>query len=69
MYFKAIMYTLDAAQMPFISKSKKVVVSLKDANDQQVASTTLTTNEYGSLNGNFTLPLAMIISLEGMYIL
>ncbi|MBK9552847.1 MAG: hypothetical protein IPO45_11835 [Saprospiraceae bacterium] len=67
LYFKAIMYTLDAAQMPFISKSKKVVVSLKDANDQQVASTTLTTNEYGSLNGNFTLPMGVLTGGMTLY--
>ncbi|HHB78217.1 MAG TPA: hypothetical protein ENK85_03160 [Saprospiraceae bacterium] len=55
-YFKALVYTLDADQIPHIKTNKAIAVSLFDANNQKVKTISLNTNEYGTVNGQFQLP-------------
>jgi len=55
-YFKGIAIETDPERMPNILANKKVVVTFRDANYQEVAKLDLQTNEYGTFNGNFTAP-------------
>ncbi len=55
-YFKGIALSYDKKQMPSIKANKKIDVSFRDANGQEVARQSFITNEYGSFNGNFTAP-------------
>ncbi len=56
-YFKGILTTTDAAtKKPKIVAGVKTTIVLYDANYQKIDSIKLTTNEFGSYNGKFTLP-------------
>ncbi|MFT4761755.1 MAG: hypothetical protein ACI9XO_004283 [Paraglaciecola sp.] len=55
-YFKGIAIETDTERMPSILANKKVTVTFRDANYQEVAKQELQTNEYGTFNGNFTAP-------------
>lgn len=55
-YFKAIFYELDVDRIPHIQAHKSLEVTLYDANRQKVKTIRLTTNEYGTANGEFKLP-------------
>jgi len=70
-YYKALVLSVNDEQMPRILPNKKVVAILKDANWQEVERVTLTTNEYGTVNGTFTTPRGgllgtMSIQMEGI---
>lgn len=56
-FFKAIHYLSsgNAAANRALPR-KKIRISLRDANYEEVSQQTLETNEYGSIEGNFTLP-------------
>ncbi len=55
-YFKAILLQKDKDGIPSIWANQKVIVSFFDANQQEVAKLELTSNQYGSVNGNFIAP-------------
>ncbi|RYM32501.1 hypothetical protein ERX46_14605 [Brumimicrobium glaciale] len=54
-YFKGIAYHGKDNEFKTLAK-KKIVVTLKDANYQEVFKETFTTNEFGSIDGNIQLP-------------
>lgn len=56
-YFKGIMINSDGNSHE-IMKNKPTTVTFYDANYQQVAKLSLTTNDYGSVSGSFTAPSA-----------
>lgn len=55
-YYKAILLKNDKKQIPTLIKNSKVDVILRDANYQEVSRQSLVSNDFGSVNGNFTLP-------------
>lgn len=54
-YFKGIFYSSKDKSRNVIP-NKKITFVLKDVNDKEVSKLDLTTNEFGSANGNFVLP-------------
>ncbi|HLP36468.1 alpha-2-macroglobulin family protein [Lacibacter sp.] len=61
MYFKGIVTTKDATTgKPKVVAGLKTKIYLYDANYQKVDSVEVTSNEYGSYSGKFTLPLGRI---------
>src|SRR6185503_7110538 len=54
-YFKGIMIESDGETNRILANRTETVI-LYDVNYQEVAKLPLTTNEYGSFNGTFTLP-------------
>lgn len=54
-FFKGVAYSPDPNN-PRVLTDITYTVSLRDANNQEVASKKFTTNDYGSFNGSFTLP-------------
>jgi hypothetical protein len=60
-YFKGIVTAKDAATgKPKVVTGLKTKIYLYDANYQKVDSVEVTSNEYGSYSGKFTLPLGLI---------
>lgn len=55
-YFKGIAVQNDSANMPHIRPNLTVDVVFKNVNWQEVKRMTLTTNEYGTLQGSFVVP-------------
>lgn len=55
--FKAICYSGNAANGYKVQAGKKLTVRLDDAEGKQVGKQTLTSNEYGSVSGEFALPV------------
>ncbi len=55
LYFKAILYTRDKEKST-IAKNQKIRISLQNPNDETVSTLDLTSNEYGSVFGEFILP-------------
>lgn len=47
---------------------KKVTVSLRDVNNQEVSKGTFVSNEFGSLHGNFTVPSGVLTGVMSIYI-
>jgi hypothetical protein len=64
-YFKAILY-LKSKNKSEIAKNQKVKITLKIVNHETVSELTLTSNEYGSVFGEFILPQS---GLTGNYYL
>ncbi len=56
LFFKGIALERSDDQLPMIQPNVPITVSLRDANNQQVATQELTTNAYGSIHGYFDLP-------------
>ena len=54
-YFKGIFYTSDDKTRKVIAKTK-LTIALYDVNQKEVSKIDVTTNEFGSVNGNFVLP-------------
>ena len=54
-YFKAILYSKLKNDAQII-KNQQITIELKDANYQKISDLTLTTNDYGSVFGEFVLP-------------
>lgn len=55
-YFKGIVMQKDANQIPSVASNHPVTLVLRDANYQEVETLSLKSNEFGSVNGQFTLP-------------
>lgn len=62
-FFKGIAYIKDTDN-PHTVANRTFTVSFRDANYKEIASKTLTTNKYGSFNGEFTIPAQ---TLSGTY--
>jgi uncharacterized protein YfaS (alpha-2-macroglobulin family) len=59
-YFKGLMIDTDGKKDHKIITDKTTTVTFYDANSQKIADVTLTTNEYGTFNGQFTIPFGKI---------
>lgn len=59
-FFKAILLENDQNQVPSILPNKNVDVNFKDANYQEISNLSLKSNEFGSVNGSFTIPLGKL---------
>ncbi|MBK8515917.1 MAG: hypothetical protein IPL55_06405 [Saprospiraceae bacterium] len=59
-FFKAILLKKDKNQIPSILPNKSVDVILRDANYQEIAKQSLVSNDFGSVNGSFTIPLGKL---------
>lgn len=59
-YFKGLMYKTDYKKDHDIITDKETTVTFYDKSNQKIADTTLTTNEYGTFNGKFTIPFGRI---------
>ncbi len=56
-YFKVIATALNGAtKTEKVAEKVKLNIILNDANGEEISTQTLTTNEFGSVNGTFTLP-------------
>lgn len=54
-YFKGIAYKLEREENR-VAPNQTFTVTLRDANDKEIVTRKLTTNEFGSFNGEFILP-------------
>lgn len=54
-FFKGIAYVKDS-ENPHVVTNKTYTVSFRDANRKEIANKTFKTNEFGSFNGEFTIP-------------
>ncbi len=60
-FFKGILFEVDTTGRDFkVVPNKKTTITLFDKNNQKVKSESFTTNEYGSINGNFILPEGLL---------
>ncbi|HSW55487.1 MAG TPA: alpha-2-macroglobulin family protein [Ignavibacteriaceae bacterium] len=59
-YFKGLMIETDGKKDHKIITGRKTTVTFLDANYQKISDATFTTNEYGTFNGQFTIPLGKI---------
>ncbi|HRI01796.1 MAG TPA: MG2 domain-containing protein [Saprospiraceae bacterium] len=55
-YFKGIKVNYNQTNMPLISTSKKVTISMLDVNGQQIHTENYSLNQYGTFSGSFILP-------------
>ena len=60
LYFKGILYETDNDSHNAIKPNTKTTVQLMDVNGKEITKQELTTNEYGSFNGSFTLPQGLL---------
>ncbi len=58
-YFKALAIERDKKNEPKILTNKKIKITLYGANREKIETKRLTTNEFGTINGFFTLPKRM----------
>lgn len=56
-HFKGLVMQQDANQKPSIVPNFEVIVVLRDANYQELETLNLKSNDFGSINGQFTLPM------------
>ncbi len=56
-YFKGLAIIQDGHGKPRIIKNRKITLSQKDANGQEIIKKTFVTNEFGSFNGSFQTPV------------
>jgi uncharacterized protein YfaS (alpha-2-macroglobulin family) len=59
-YFKGLIIDADGKKDNKIVPDKQTTVTFYDANGQKIADATFTTNEYGTFNGKFTIPVGKI---------
>lgn len=59
-YFKGLMYKTDYKKDHDVISDKRTTVTLYDNNKQKIADTTLTSNEFGTFNGQFRIPYGRI---------
>jgi len=59
-YFKGLVIDTDGKKDNNIVTDKKTTVTFYDANHQKIADATFTTNEFGTFNGKFTIPVGKI---------
>ncbi len=60
-YFKALVLNIDKKSMPSILPNKKVKVTFRDANYQEISTLDVVTNEFGTVNGSFTAPASGLL--------
>ena len=56
-YFKGLAIIQDGHGKPRIIKNKKITLSQRDANGQEIIKKSFVTNEFGSFNGSFQTPV------------
>lgn len=56
-YFKSILLKTNKNQIPSIIPNTSAELLFRDANYQEITKQRLTSNEFGSINGSFTIPL------------
>lgn len=61
-YFKALALSFDAEDKPTVLSDREIAVTLFDANNQELATQTLRSNEFGSIAGHFDLPGGGVLS-------
>ncbi|MGB5849238.1 MAG: alpha-2-macroglobulin family protein [Ignavibacteriaceae bacterium] len=59
-YFKGLMVETDGKKDHKIITDRNTTVTFYDANSQKISDATFTTNEYGTFNGQFTIPFGKI---------
>jgi len=59
-YYKAILLKNDKLQIPSILSGETVDVIFRDANYQEISRQSLKSNDFGSINGSFTIPLGKL---------
>jgi len=59
-FFKAILLENDENHVPSILANKNVNITFKDANYQEISKLSVKSNEFGSVNGSFTIPLGKL---------
>ena len=59
-YFKGLMYAGDNDGSNRLLTKEVVTVTFRDANNQEVSRQVLTTNEFGSIQGNFSIPQGLL---------
>ncbi|WP_288763365.1 alpha-2-macroglobulin family protein [uncultured Weeksella sp.] len=63
-YFKAIAYTVDKKnKTTAVIPKQKLLIKLLDANQKEIQKVELTSNEFGSVNGTFSLPASVLTGL------
>ncbi len=65
-YYKGIMLNSDGEKNEILSNTETTVI-LYDVNYQKVSEQTLTTNEFGSFNGNFVIPKGLLNGTMQLY--
>lgn len=58
-YYKGILFVLDEEKNQILP-NEKVRLSFEDVNGKQIKNTELTTNEFGSLQGSFVIPMGKL---------
>ena len=59
-YFKAVIYNKLVGKERELVKGETIHVSFRDVNWQEISSQKLTTNEFGSIDGNFSIPQGLL---------
>ncbi|MCO6461364.1 MAG: hypothetical protein J5I59_08165 [Saprospiraceae bacterium] len=62
-YFKAVLFQRDDDRVPSILPNKRITITLRDANYNEVSKAVLTSNEFGSIQGSFTLPTGTLTGI------
>lgn len=62
-YFKGIAYQTSNKSHPKILTNKSIEVSFLDANSQEIAKTSLVTNDFGTFHGSFTAPSSGLLGV------
>ncbi|WP_461142194.1 alpha-2-macroglobulin family protein [Spirosoma pomorum] len=68
-YFKAVLYSSKDGQLQVIANQSTPVTLTDTDTGEQLAKLTLTSNEFGSVEGKFTLPKGRLTGLMGISIL
>ncbi|MEO1714624.1 MAG: MG2 domain-containing protein, partial [Bacteroidota bacterium] len=66
-YFKAVLLQKDQEGMPTILKNRSVTITFRDANYQEIATQTLRSNSYGTVNGSFIAPEGGLLGQMQLY--
>lgn len=59
-YYKAILIENDKNRIPSLIKDRNVTISFQDANNQEITKIDKKSNEFGSVNGSFTIPVGKL---------
>lgn len=59
-YYKAILIENDKNRIPSLIKDQNVTISFQDANNQEITKIDQKSNEFGSVNGSFTIPVGKL---------
>ena len=68
LYFKAIAYRLNKKNIPEIVTRKDIKISLYDVNGQEVSTLSVRSNDFGSVNGSFTIPTGLLTGDMSLYV-